>query len=157
MNKKNEENICLDILLFELEDKQTYGINVLRIREIIKKNKINKIPKSDKNIIGVISFRDKIVPVLKLYQFLEIKISEKEDNDNGFIIISECENKNFGLTVKSVKNIVHINFNDLLDVPENIGEKHYLDSVINLNGKIIQILDIKKIIYNQNKQLRAKI
>ena len=58
-----------EMLSFVL-DKCTYGVNVSKVREIVKYSKITSIPGSDDRILGVTMPRDELITVVEAYNFL---------------------------------------------------------------------------------------
>jgi two-component system chemotaxis response regulator CheV len=66
-----------EILLFKLQNGQKYGIDILKIKEIINFSKINKIPNSKKNIEGFISLRDETVAVINTDKSISVINDQK--------------------------------------------------------------------------------
>jgi len=134
-----------EILLFKLQNGQKYGIDILKIKEIINFSKINKIPNSKKNIEGFISLRDETVAVINTDKSISVINDNYKLDDNKFIIIIHSDNNLIGLIVKDVELIFKTNKNNF-STPKNIGTKHYLNNFLKHDNKIIQILNTDKII-----------
>jgi hypothetical protein len=56
----------LELLLFRFNNQQLYGINVFKVREVIRCPKLSSIPKSNSNICGVANIRGVCIPILDL-------------------------------------------------------------------------------------------
>lgn len=122
-------------VLFSL-DNETYGINVKKIREVLRVGVIRKVPGSSSNVIGVINVRGIIVTVIDTRRLYNL--SAKEVDDMSRIIIVELdEDLAVGLMVDQVREVK--------DIPESQvdlmagrdsgsgyiqGIAHYQDNVI---------------------------
>ena len=82
---------------------QSFGINVAKIREIIKTPEYMGIPTSHKNVLGVFKLRDKIIPLVDLGGWLNE--SDGEDYDNTYVIVAEFNQDNFGFLVHRIETI----------------------------------------------------
>lgn len=142
----------LELLLFKLQDGQTYGINVFKIREILKTTKMNKLPNCNKNIEGVITIRNQTIPVINLDKSISTRNNEHDVTKNQFIIIAEYNRQTQGLMVESVENIINTNWEEVSPPPKSIGNNHYLTAITKYEEKLIQILDVEKILYEISPQ-----
>ncbi|RYD02132.1 hypothetical protein N752_27155 [Desulforamulus aquiferis] len=83
-----------------------YGIDIMSSKEIIKLQTITPIAGTSTVIEGVISLRDKVIPVVRLGRFLGI--SEQDYTEDTRIIIIEINNRKFGLIVDNVCEVEDI-------------------------------------------------
>src|ERR1700675_4751383 len=60
----------MEILLFSLGTRETFGINVFKVREVTKTPMITKTPNMPAGVEGVISLRGNIIPVINLARFV---------------------------------------------------------------------------------------
>ena len=60
----------MEILLFTLGTRETFGINVFKVREVTKTPPITKTPNMPAGVEGVISLRGNIIPVINLARFV---------------------------------------------------------------------------------------
>src|SRR5690242_12074869 len=60
----------MEILLFTLGTRKTFGINVFKVREVSRTPPITKTPNMPAGVEGVISLRGHIIPVISLSRFL---------------------------------------------------------------------------------------
>src|SRR5699024_2053491 len=92
----------LEIVLFELDD-GVFGINVLKVREIINVAPVTKIPNSHQNVEGIIRLREEVIPVVNLARVMGIKESDNPDNDK--FIITELNQIKIAFRVHHVSRI----------------------------------------------------
>lgn len=61
----------MEILLFSLGTRETFGINVFKVREVGRTPHITKTPNMPRGVEGLVSLRGNVIPVLSLVSFLE--------------------------------------------------------------------------------------
>ncbi len=120
-----------------------FGINVAKVREIIKAPPLTDIPKSDPNVDGMIDLRGEIIPMINLAKWLDIKTDSLTK-----VIITEFNNVVNGFLVTDVSRIYRISWNDVMQ-PSQLAQsktKNCITSVVRLDEKLILILDFEKIV-----------
>ena len=142
MEKTSEKNL----VIFSLEQ-ETYGIDILFVREIIKSLEIVAIPQSPDFVEGIIHLRENIIPIVNLSK--RLKLSEnKTSPKKRKIIIVEISERLIGLFVDSVGEVLRISDTDINPVPETVAtvETRYLQGVIKIEDRIILLMDIDKVL-----------
>lgn len=76
----------LELLLFRLDGKQLYGINVFKVREVLQCPKLTIMPKSSPVVCGVANIRGATIPILDLA--LATGSPALQDRQNPFVIIT---------------------------------------------------------------------
>ena len=56
----------MELLLFTLHDQQRFGINVFKVREVIRTPEISPVPKSDPRVVGIADIRGTTMPIIDL-------------------------------------------------------------------------------------------
>src|SRR5574338_583031 len=84
----------MELLLFKLGTNEIYGINVFKVREVMKLPALTQIPEADSRIVGMANIRGTMVPVVGLRQSLGLgEDSQIEANEakraQPYLIISE--------------------------------------------------------------------
>ncbi len=124
--------------------REYFGINVAKVREIIKAPKMTDVPKSDPNVEGMINLRGEIIPMINLAKWLELKTASPMKK----VIITEFNNMVNGFLVNDVTRIYRINWKDVIQ-PNQLAlskTKNCITSVARIEEKLILILDFEKII-----------
>ena len=89
-----------------------YGINVSKVREIIRVPLLTELPGTPEFIEGIFDLREVVIPVVNLAKWMGIK--EPEDSvKNSRVIITEFNNVLIGFIVHEAKRIRRINWNDI--------------------------------------------
>jgi len=89
-----------------------YGINVSKVREIIKVPKLTELPGTPEYIEGIFDLRDVVIPVVNLAKWMGIE--EPEDaKKNARVIITEFNNVLIGFIVHEAKRIRRISWSDI--------------------------------------------
>mgnify|MGYP002137779220 CR=1 FL=1 len=65
----------MEILLFSLGTRETFGINVFKVREVSQTPEITKSPNMPFGVEGVISLRGNIIPIISLGKFIGAQTS----------------------------------------------------------------------------------
>lgn len=131
---------------------QSFGINVVKVREIIRMPKLTKLPNLPPNVYGVFNIRGTIIPALDLQKALYG--IENNDKDRK-MIIAEFNNLKIGFIVADVARIYRISWNDILSPQalEEFEEKDQTTSIIGfvqVDGKQLLMLDVEKIVADIN-------
>ncbi|BDU50150.1 chemotaxis protein CheW [Haliovirga abyssi] len=135
----------MKVVSFELGEEK-YAVQVKEIGEIIRVPKIEEVPNAEEYIEGVINLRGDIVPILNFN--VKFKLPQKKlDEDSNILIIRE-EEQNVGILVDKVDEVINLNENKIVEAPElSIGiPKESFIGVVNYLGKLLILLDIKKLL-----------
>ena len=133
----------LELLLFRLNDKQQFGINVFKVREVIKCPPLTKAPQSHPVIRGIANMRGQTITVLDIAMAIgEQKI---EDIENSFLIVTEYNRNVQAFLIESVDKIVNLNWEEVKPPPKGIGNITFLTAVTNVDGKLVEIIDVEKV------------
>ncbi|UAA39471.1 chemotaxis protein CheV [Paraneptunicella aestuarii] len=134
----------LELLLFKLQGKQRYGINVFKVREVLQCPQLTSIPKSNSLIRGVAHIRGQTISVIDMS--LATGGRAIQDISNAFIVIAEYNRTVQGFLVSSVERIININWESIMPPPEGTGKASYLTAVTEVDKELIEILDVEKIL-----------
>ncbi len=118
----NKDKVKLNIegkyLTFSIEN-QEYGIDILKIKEIIGMMPIRSMPQSPPHIKGVINLRGKVIPVMDLR--LRFGMDSADYTDKTCIIILELNlnntHTNIGIIVDSVSEVLPISTSEVEETP----------------------------------------
>ncbi|SDX42424.1 chemotaxis protein CheV [Marinobacter mobilis] len=136
----------LELLLFRLRGRQVYGINVFKVKEVLQCPKLSSIPNSQRVVRGVAHIRGETISIIDLAMSIGLPGVPAEDLPNSFVIITEYNRKTQGFLVGGVDRIVNMNWEDILPPPKGAGRDVYLTAVTKLDDKLIEIIDVEKIL-----------
>ena len=134
----------LELLLFNLGGRQQYGINVFKVKEVLQCPTLNEIPKRNPVVRGVAHIRGGTLPILDLK--LATGGGSLPDIENCFVIITEYNRSTQGFLVRAVERIVNMNWSDIHPPPKGAGRDNYLTAVTEVEGKLVEIIDVEKIL-----------
>ncbi len=134
----------LELLLFSLGGPQLYGINVFKVKEVLQCPPLNKIPKRHPVVRGVAHIRGGTIPIMDMRQ--ATGSYPQEDIANCFVIITEYNRSTQGFLVRSVERIVNMNWGSIHPPPKGAGKDNYLTAVTEVDGRLVEIIDVEKIL-----------
>ena len=129
-----------------------YGINVAKVREIIKMPKLTELPGSEDYIEGIFDLRGVVVPVVDLAKWMGIDVpSEDEAPIKKRVIITEFNNILIGFIVHDAKRIRRISWADIEPASFSVGEgkldRSKITGITRIEGgEILLILDLESIV-----------
>jgi len=138
----------LELLLFKLVGRQRFGNNVFKVREVLQCPRLTSLPKQDPYIKGIAHIRGQTISVIDLSKAIGgPAITQTEDS---FIIIAEYNRSVQGFLVAGVERIVTLSWKDMMPPPEGAGKSSYLTAVTEIDGGMVSILDVEKILNEIN-------
>jgi len=125
--------------------REVFGVPISLIHEIVRVPEITSVPDAPGYVQGVINLRGKIVSVVDLRRrFGETDIKPNKKNR---ILVSEMHGKLVGLIVDSASEVLKIPESDVELPPVfDQGELNYVTGVGKLNGRLIILIDLNKIL-----------
>ncbi len=107
----------LQWVTFQLEE-ETYGINVMQVREVLRYTEIAPVPGAPDYVLGIINLRGNVVTVIDTRS--RFGLMEGEVTDNTRIIVIESERQVIGILVDSVAEVVYLRSSEI-DLSVNCG------------------------------------
>jgi purine-binding chemotaxis protein CheW len=126
--------------------RETFGLPISAVREIVRVPPITAVPNAPDYIEGVINLRGKIMPVMDLRRRFRAGLTEPDKKNR--IIIVELDDRFIGLIVSAASEVLRIPPSEIED-PHNVfreGELDYITGVGKLHGRLVILLDLKKIL-----------
>lgn len=135
-------------VIFQLGN-ETFGLDIAKVWEIINFQNITKVPQAAEFIEGIINLRGKVIPVLDLRK--RFALSTNEDSHAIRIIVVEIQGNIMGIMVDGVSEVLRIS-SEIVEAPPpaitNL-DAEYLEGVAKLDDKLIIMLNIEKVLSNQ--------
>jgi purine-binding chemotaxis protein CheW len=137
-------------LTFTLQG-EAYGIDVLKVREIIRVENITVVPQMPSYIRGVINLRGKIIPVMDLR--LRFEFSNVTNTDQTCIVVVQVKLPDgkvtpMGLVVDGVDEVINIAATDVEQTPDFGGQicTDYIIGIAKVKGAVKALLDIDGVV-----------
>ncbi len=142
-------------------DNEAYGIAVLKVREIIRLQKITTVPQMPAFVKGVINLRGRVIPVIDLrIKFgLKAEVAERTCIVVVQIGVGAGRNVQMGLVVDSVEEVVNLTGAEIEPTPE-FGARidtSYLLGLAKIKGVVKTLLDIERVVAAETVERLAAI
>ncbi|MGE0388347.1 MAG: chemotaxis protein [Gammaproteobacteria bacterium] len=134
----------MELLLFRLGSAQRFGINVFKVREVIKCPPLTQIPQSHAVIRGIASIRGVTMSVIDLSA--AIGYPPAQSTEGRFTVVAEYNRQILGFLVDSVERILNVRWEQVKPPPRGVGTQNYLTAVIEFEGELIEIIDVERVL-----------
>lgn len=143
-------------LTFKLCDEE-YGLEILKVREIIGIMGITNVPQTPEYVKGVINLRGKVIPVIDLR--LKFSLDSDEYTKETCIIVVDVRGMLMGIVVDTVSEVLDITDKDIEPTPE-FGSRIKTDFILGM-GKVENevkiLLDIDRVLSNEDLALAGDL
>jgi purine-binding chemotaxis protein CheW len=152
-NKKitQETDEILQLVSFVIENEE-FGIDILKVEEIIRLISITKIPNAPDFVEGVVNLRGRVIPVIDLRTRLGHR--RKEHDNNTRVIVVNVSGVTLGFIVDSVKEVLRIP-KSITEPPPSITtsiDTEYITAVGKLENRLLILLDLEKVLNLKEKE-----
>jgi purine-binding chemotaxis protein CheW len=143
-------NLTGKYLTFTLQG-ESYGIEVLKVREIIRHVAITSVPQMPAHIRGVINLRGKIIPVMDLrrrFDFPNLANSNQTCTIVVQVKLPDGKATPMGLEVDGVEEVINLNAADIEETPDFGGQiaVDYILGMAKVKGVVKVLLDIDRVV-----------
>lgn len=139
----------MEILLFSLGTRETFGINVFKVREVGQTPHITRTPNMPRGVEGLVSLRGNVIPVLSLSSFLDLE-GNLPPGLGKSMMVAEYSKRTLGFLVHEVDRIIRVDW-ERVKAPETVlaANQGLITAVIELEGgHLVSILDVEQILAN---------
>jgi purine-binding chemotaxis protein CheW len=148
--KGQQQKLAGKYLTFTLHG-ESYGIDVLKVREIIRLITITAVPQMPDYVKGVINLRGKIIPVIDLrvrFGFTGVKDTELTCIIVVQVKLPDGKNIQMGLIVDGVEEVVNLAPGDIEETPDFGGKisTEYIIGMAKVKGAVKTLLNIDRVL-----------
>ena len=139
----------MEILLFSLGTRETFGINVFKVREVGRTPHITRTPNMPRGVEGLVSLRGNVIPVLSLINFLEHHQTVSGERGKT-MMVAEYSKRTLGFLVHEVDRIIRVDW-EKVRAPESVvsSNQGLITAITELeNGTLVSLLDVEQILAN---------
>lgn len=136
----------LQWVTFQL-DKETYGINVLQVREVLRVSDITPVPGAPGYVLGIINLRGNVVTVLDTRKRFDLPA--KDCDEASRIVIIEAAGQVVGILVDSVAEVVYLRSSEIESAPTltgGEGSARYIYGVHSHDNELLILVDLNKLL-----------
>lgn len=150
--QKRTDDELLQLVTFSIGEEE-FGVNILKVQEIIRTMEITKVPRAPVFVEGVINLRGKVIPILDLRRRFGL-MSKPEDKDTRIIVI-EINNIIVGFVVDAVSEVLRIPAGTVEPPPPVVAgvESDYISGVGQLQDRLLIMLDLDKLLSSDDIEM----
>lgn len=155
-NARHDE--LIQLVSFLLADEE-YGVEVLKVREIIRMPTITKMPNTPQHVEGIINLRGKVIPIVSMRKCFGLP--ENENNVHTRIIIMDVAGGLTGFIVDGVSEVIRIHSSEIQPPPSlvlssGVGQE-FITGVINHAERLLVIMDVDRMFSDDERQVLEEI
>ncbi|MDR2893811.1 MAG: chemotaxis protein CheW [Deltaproteobacteria bacterium] len=143
IQKKDDE--LIQLVTFSIGEEE-FGVDILKVQEIIRTMEITKVPRAQAFVEGVINLRGKVIPIIDLRRRFGL-VSKSHDKHTRIIVI-EINNMIVGFVVDSVSEVLRIPSSTVEPPPPVVAgmDSEYINGVGKLQDRLLILLDLDKLL-----------
>jgi purine-binding chemotaxis protein CheW len=143
----------IQLVSFMLADEE-YGVEVLKVREIIRMPTITKMPNVPHHVEGIINLRGKVIPIISMRR--RFSLMENENNSQTRIIIMDVCGSLTGFIVDAVSEVIRIHSSEIQPPPSmmlssGVGQE-FITGVFNHAERLLIIMDIDRMFSEDERE-----
>lgn len=146
-------NELIQLVSFKL-DNEEFGIEVLKVREIIRMVTITHMPNTPSYMEGVINLRGKVIPIVSMRK--KFNLMESENNSHTRIIVMDVSGELMGFIVDAVSEVIRVSASEIQPPPNVVSggiDQECITGVINQSERLLVLLNLEKLFSGDEKQL----
>ena len=139
--------------------KEEFGIDISRVREIVRLQNITAIPQSMDFVEGIVNLRGQIVPIVDLCKRFDMVGAGAMEEASRRIIVVNMEDQNIGILVDGVSEILRIPDEAIEATPPIVAggiDSEFIRGVAKVENRLIIVLDLDKIFSLEEKAMLAQ-
>ncbi len=133
----------LQLVSFNVAEEE-YGLQILKVQEIIRMQGLTRVPNSPPFVEGVINLRGKVIPVVALRK--RFGLAAQAHGRQTRIVVAEVSGAIIGFVVDSVSEVLRIPSTAIEPAPRlgNVNQE-FIAGVVKLEGRLLILLDIERV------------
>jgi len=148
-----KHNELVQLVSFMLADEE-YGVEVLKVREIIRMPTITKMPNVPQHVEGIINLRGKVIPIISMRR--RFSLMDSENSGQTRIIIMDVAGTLTGFIVDAVSEVIRINSSEIQPPPTMVLsggiDQEFITGVFNHAERLLIIMDIDRMFSEDERE-----
>ncbi len=148
--ERQDQKDVVQMLVFKLASEE-YVIDIMRVNEIIRPEKITAVRKAPEYVKGVIELRGTIVPIVDLRRRLEL--DPRQGEAEPYVIIVTVEGVVVGVEVDNVVEVVRVERSQIKaspDLTKQEGEAPFFLGICKQDTRLLMLLNIKRLVLTRD-------
>ncbi|MDR1242937.1 MAG: chemotaxis protein CheW [Deltaproteobacteria bacterium] len=154
VQKKDDE--LIQLVTFSIGEEE-FGVDILKVQEIIRTMEITKVPRAQAFVEGVINLRGKVIPIIDLRR--RFGLNSKAHDKHTRIIVIEINNMIVGFVVDSVSEVLRIPSGTVEPPPPVVAgmDSEYINGVGKLQDRLLILLDLDKLLSSEDLEALSQV
>jgi purine-binding chemotaxis protein CheW len=147
--QRKQDDELLQLVTFSIGEEE-FGVEILKVQEIICTMEITKVPRAPEFVEGVINLRGKVIPIIDLRR--RFGLDSKKHDKHTRIIVIEINNMIVGFIVDSVSEVLRIPAGTVEPPPPVVAgmESDYISGVGKLQDRLLILLDLDRLLSHED-------
>jgi purine-binding chemotaxis protein CheW len=135
----------LQLVSFNIGSEE-FGVDILKVQEIIRTVEITRVPQAPPYVEGVINLRGKVIPIVDLRK--RFNLDMKETDKNTRIVVVDINGTIMGMIVDAVSEVLRLPASTIEAPPEIVTgvNAEYIKGVAKLEDRLLIFLDLSRVI-----------
>ena len=147
----------IQVVIFRLQ-KEEFGIEINKVREIVPMINITRLPSSSDSImVGVINLRGQLIPIIQLSKLFNLPLVSTLPK-TARIVVAEVNHIVVGMIVDEVPHVLKIASKNIEPPPEIMMQKicmEYIQGVGKIGDRLIIMLDVVRLLQPHDTTIQA--
>lgn len=149
----------LQIVVFKLGEEE-YGLHIDQIKEVVITPAITRMPQTPPYVKGVANIRGNVIAILDLEEKFHLcQPGDVQVSRNNFTLVIDSEDYKMGILVREVPNTLSISSSHIDNsvlVGDLQSDQSYITGIVKLEKRLIIMIDVFKVITEQESQIMTK-
>jgi purine-binding chemotaxis protein CheW len=125
---------------------EEYGLELLRVKEVIRARQVTWLPRAPSCVKGIINLRGVVIPIVDLRE--RFGLPQHENTAMTRVIVVEVEGRPVGMVVDSASQVVRVPVEQFDDPPPVMGKasRDFITSVGKIGDRLVIMIDVERIL-----------
>ncbi len=140
-------DFAVELLTFTLA-KEDYAFKIEEVQEIIRPQRVTRIPKTEASLLGITSLRGKITPIIDLKKILSLDGDSAGDERKQKILILKGAKGAFGVLIDRIVGVIRLPSSGIVETPAHLpdAKMKFIEGVAVVEGRFISILRMEEMV-----------
>jgi purine-binding chemotaxis protein CheW len=154
--RSEDAGSLLQLVTFTISSEE-FGLDILKVQEIIRTMEITRVPRAPEFVEGVINLRGKVIPIIDLRR--RFGLESKAHDSHTRIIVVEINAMIVGFVVDSVSEVLRIPSSTVEAPPPVVSgvDSEYISGVGKLEDRLLILIDLNKLLSDAEQGAIASI
>lgn len=131
-------------------ENQLFGLPIDSVKDVLRTQKITKVPLSSPEVAGLINLRGRIVTVIEMRRKIGLSMRAKDEYKE---IVVESGGELYSLIVDETNEVMELNKSDFEPVPGNLAQEwsRFASGVYRLENELMVVFDIDSLFRNEEE------